>query len=197
MGSGKKLILVFGGLALSCWLLGLSGCGSQPAVTKPGGLQVGDRAADFALMDNRGKIIRLSDVQEGWYLVLVFYRGHWCGACLNQLLDMKKDFLKFSPLRVVMAAISVDPVEESAHFAAEWRFPFPLLSDNKFQLIDAYGLRHPKEHEGKDISHPAVVIIDPQKIVRYKYVGNSAADRPTNDEILFIIRQMEKKAVKP
>ena len=95
-----------------------------------------------------------------------------------------------------MAAASTDPVEDSADFMKEWRFPFPLLSDTKLQVIDAYGARHPQGHEDKDIAHPSVIIIDPQKIIRYKYVGKVATDRPTDDEILFALQEIEKQKAK-
>lgn len=172
-----------------------AGCVAQPdpASLKPGGLAVGDKAADFALADNNGKTMKLADVQKGWSLVLILFRGHWCSACQNQLINLKEDFPKFTALHAAVAAVSVDTVEESAHFAQEWRFPFPLLSDPKFQVIDAYGARHPEGHEGKDISKPAVILIDADRVVRYKHVGTSPVDRPSDDEILYLIQKMQGK----
>lgn len=182
---------------LGVWtmVLSFSGCGSEsePVPFKPGGLQVGDKAADFVLMDATGHVMKLSDVQPGWYLVLVFYRGHWCGACQNQLLNLKEDFSKFAPLHAALVAVSVDTVEESADFNHTWNFPFPLLSDTRFQLIDAYGIRHPRGHEDKDISRPTVIIIDPQKVIRYKYVGTVPTDRPADDEILYTIQKLQRE----
>ena len=174
------------------------GCGNtpDPSTQKPGGLSPGDKAYDFSAMDSSGHMMKLSDLQEGWYLILVLYRGHWCGACQNQLLNLKEDYPKFQRLHAAIAAVSVDPLEESAHFNEQWRFPFPLLGDPQFHIIDAYGARHPEGHDGKDISRPAVIIIDPQKIVRYKYVGHNPTDRPENDEILFKIQQFQHEAPK-
>jgi hypothetical protein len=40
------------------------------------GPAVGSRAADFALADQTGKVVRLGDF-TGKPLLLVFYRGHW------------------------------------------------------------------------------------------------------------------------
>ncbi len=174
-------------------VIGFCGCAISPqTVIKPGGLQAGDKAADFSLMDATGHPMKLSDVQPGSYLVLIFYRGHWCTACLNQLLNLKKDLPQFTALHATLAAVSTDSVENSAAFNNQWRFPFPLLSDTQLQLIDAYGARNPKGHDKKDISHPAVVIIDPQKIVRYKHVGKDALDRLENDEILFELQKVQK-----
>ena len=181
---------------VSCILAGLiSGCGSSepPVPLKPGGLQVGDKAYDFSLLDSNNKIIKMSDVQPGWYLVLILYRGSWCSACQGQLAGLKEDFPKFTEIHATLMAVSTDPVEDSADFNQQWRFPFPLLSDAELKVIDAYGARHPKGHGGKDIAHPTTIIIDPQKIVRYKYVGKDPMDRPTDNEILFTIQQIQKQ----
>ena len=169
-----------------------SGCTSKNPPPNPGGLQIGDKAADFSLMDETAHTMRLSDVQPGWYLVLIFYRGSWCNACVNQLLNLKEKFPQFTALHAALAAVSVDSLEDSANFNQQWRFPFPLLSDPDLQLIDAYGVRHAGGHAGKDIARPTVVVIDPGRTVRYKYIGKSPLDIPSDEEILFEIRQLEQ-----
>jgi peroxiredoxin len=93
-----------------------------------------------------------------------------------------------------LAAVSVDTVEDSAAWNKQWRFPFPLLSDTRLELIKAYGALDFKGHDNKDISHPAVIIIDPQKIVRFKYVGTKATDRPDDDEILYEVQKLQRTA---
>jgi len=159
-------------------------------------LRVGDKAADFSLSDASGHFIKLSDTVRGNYLVLFFYRGAWCDTCVSHLQNFKKDFAKFNDMRASLAAISVDSVEVSAALNEQWRFPFPLLSDQQFRLIDVYGARDPKGgHKGEDISHVAVVIIDPQKIVRYKYIGDKAWDLPATDEVLFNLQKIESEGI--
>ncbi len=191
MKTQNTFLLYVGAVLVVVGLL-FSGCSAPPAANKPGGLTLKDKAADFSLVDATGNTMKLSDVQPGWYLVLIFYRGSWCGSCQNQLLNLKEDFAKFAPLHATLAAVSVDSVEDSAQFNGQWHFPFPLLSDRQFLLIDAYGLRDPKGHSGQDISLPAVIIIDSRKMIRYKYVGKSPADRPEDDEILYMIQQLQK-----
>lgn len=175
----------------------LVGCG-QTADKPDQVLQVGNKAADFSLMDATGHPVKLSDIQPGWYSALFFYRGAWCSTCVNQLLDLKEDFSKFSAAHVAVAAISVDTVEDSAAFNNQWRFPFPLLSDAQFHVIDTYGFRDIQgglQHQ--DISHIGVVVIDPQKVVRYKYIGKKAEGRPTDDEVLFTIQKLQSGSTTP
>ncbi|SRR5579871_1971561 len=175
------------------------GCGKSqpPAVTKPGGLVAGDKAYDFALMDSSGHLVKQSDLKPGWYLVLILYRGSWCSACQGQLAGLKEDYAKFTALNTTVAAVSVDSTQDSADFNQQWRFPFPLLSDPELKVIDAYGARLEKGHEGKDIAKPTTLIIDPNKTIRFKYVGRDPTDRPTDNEILFTIQQLQKNDKAP
>lgn len=41
------------------------------------GLQIGERAPEFALPNQRGEMVRLSDRLSGGPVVLSFYRGVW------------------------------------------------------------------------------------------------------------------------
>ena len=178
----------------------LSGCGSQepPVPQKPGGLQPGDKAYDFSLVSSTGQLVKMSDLKPGWYLVLILYRGQWCGACQEQLAGLKDDYPKFTALHATIVAASVDSLEDSAQFNGQWRFPFPLLSDPQLKVIDAYGARHPNGHGNHDIARPTTIIIDSNKVIRYKYIGKDPVDRPTDNEILFTLQQIQKvDGVKP
>lgn len=154
-------------------------------------VQVGNKALDFSLEDSSGQFMKLSDVPANVYLVLFFYRGSWCSACMNHLLDLKSGNQKFLDNHAVLAAISVDPVTDSAAFTAQWHIPFPLLCDSELKLINSYGFLDKNGHGGKDISKVGFVIIDPQKIVRYIYVGKDAFDRPSNDAMVYILQQLQ------
>jgi peroxiredoxin Q/BCP len=46
-------------------------------------------------------------------------------------------------------AVSADPPETMARFAAKYKVWFPLLSDPGFQTIEAYGARRMKQFLGK------------------------------------------------
>jgi peroxiredoxin len=179
-------------LLIAAFLIGSFywGCSSNNADSRP--LMVGDKAADVPLMDATGHPFKLSDVQPGWYSVLFFYRGAWCASCQEHLLNFKQNFPKYTAAHIALAAISVDSVEDAAVFNDQWRFPFPLLSDSQFRLVDRYGLRDPKKgHHQEDISKVAVVIVDPKGIICYKYVGREAWDRPNDDEIIDTVQKIQ------
>ena len=196
--TAKKIRLY--GLAVLAWtgVVLTGGCGNAGSDSfKPGGLVLGEKAYDFSLMDSAGRLVKQSDLQQGWYTVIFLYRGYWCSACLNQLLNLKDDYPKFTAVHAAVVAASTDSIEDSAAFNQQWRFPFPLLSDTQLHLIDAYGARHPQGHDGKDIAHPSVIIVSPNRVVCYKYVGKTPTDRPSDDEIIFTLQQIQKPVTKP
>ncbi len=178
-------------------LLFLQSCASTKTPSRPNGLEVGDKLVDFSLMDENGQIFKLSDLKAGWYLVAVLYRGDYCGSCRTMLFNLKDNSSLLTSERVAVAAISTDSVEESFHFNDQWRFPFPLLSDPNLRLIDAFGARHPNGHGISDVAHPSIVIIDPQKTIRYKKIENNPEDLPTTNEIISLIRGFKSQTPGP
>ena len=172
---------------LLAFALGLSAC-QPPAPSKPGGLEVGDDAFLWSLPDSSGRTLKLTDAQPGWYLIQILYRGQWCSACMNQLLNLKRDYPQFLALKATIACISVDSQQASADFTASWKFPFPLLRDSNLDVIAAYGAVQPQGHEGKDISNPAVIIVAPNRKIVYKFVGHSPVDIPSDGDLLDWLR---------
>ena len=61
---------------------------------------------------------------------------------------------------------------------------YPVLSDVQREYIGRYGVLHPKE----GIARPSLFVIDREGMIRWKYVGANAADRPTTAEVLAELR---------
>jgi peroxiredoxin len=173
-----------------------SGCSQMKAPPpKPGGLGVGDQAYPFKLMDSQNRWVQSSDIQEGWYLVLVLFRGSWCSSCVDELNELKRDFGEFQRRKAAIVCVSSESTADLAEFQRQWRFPFPLLSDLKLKVIDAYGARHPKGHEGKDISFSCIVISDPGGTIVYRFLDQRPQNIPNNAEILGFIDRFQKNPV--
>jgi peroxiredoxin len=63
--------------------------------------------------------------------------------------------------------------------------PFSLLSDPDGDVIRLYGVWD----EDGETARPAIFVVDPERIVRYAYVGRDFADRPGDDEVRDAIRE--------
>jgi len=74
----------------------------------------------------------------------------------------------------------VDSQADSAEFVRKQGATFPVLSDPDMKVITAYGVAM----KGRDIAVPSTFIIDRHKNIRWRYVGETQADRPDNPTLL-------------
>jgi len=61
--------------------------------------------------------------------------------------------------------------------------PYPILLDINLSSVDQLGIR-------SDLAKPSTYIIDREGRVRFAYVGESIADRPTVDSVLKQLAQL-------
>lgn len=91
-----------------------------------------------------------------------------------------------------MAAISYDPLVTLERFASKRNIQFPLLSDSESQVIDAYQVRNPEATgRGEGIPYPGIFILDPEGVIRKKIFFRDYRERPTSEEILRAVAEME------
>jgi peroxiredoxin len=153
---------------------------------KSAAVTVGMHAPDFALPATDGRERRLKD-ERGRKAVVLFYRGHWCGACRAQMEDLRRTYLLFEDAGAAVLPISSEPLALARESIARDRLPFVVLSDEGLAVIDAWGVRHHDEPEGRAIARPAVFVLDRDGVVRFAHVGEAPRDRPPADLVLLAL----------
>ena len=63
---------------------------------------------------------------------------------------------------------------------------FVMLSDPDHAVIDRYGLYN--EDSRRPMPHPATYVIDMEGVVRYRFVEVDYRVRPTNEDILAVLK---------
>ena len=63
----------------------------------------------------------------GRWAVLLFYRGHWCPYCRQQLLDFQRAREQLNELGAEVVALSVDSLEQAQQTVERHRLTFPVL----------------------------------------------------------------------
>lgn len=92
--------------------------------------KVGDKAPDFSIADNKGKIVTLSDF-KGKSVVLIFWAS-WCGPCLKELPYLIQLYNEHYNNEVVFIAISLDNNKDSWLSAIKrYNMPFIHVFDAK------------------------------------------------------------------
>ena len=68
---------------------------------------------------------------------------------------------------------------------------FQLLKDLDHAVIDRYGLFNPDDSRRRAIPHPTTFVIDKQGVVRWKFLEINFRIRPTNEDILAAVAELE------
>jgi peroxiredoxin len=77
------------------------------------------------------------------------------------------------------------------------RLEFRLLSDPEHAVIDRYGLLNQQDPRQRPIPHPTVFVIDRTGVVRWKFVEVNYKIRPTNEDILAALDQLQEEGERP
>ena len=108
---------------------------------------VGDMAPDFSLAygDAKGPGAAPMSLaaQRGKVVVLAFYPKDRSSGCTAELTKFRDEHATLFGNDVVVLPISVDDVATHASWAADMKFPFPLLADPDLAVAARYGSKIP------------------------------------------------------
>ncbi len=149
--------------------------------------------AELTFTDINGKQYSLEGFRDQRHVVLVVTRGFAgtvCLYCATQTARLLKNYQKFAErdaeVVVVFPVETPDDSKRQKDFVVNVKnkldtpvekIPFPIVLDVELKAVDQLGIR-------KDLSKPATYIIDKQGRVRFAYVGESLADRPSVKALL-------------
>ena len=101
-------------------------------------LQKGDKAPNFELKDNKGKLHKLEDY-KGKIVALYFYPKDDTPGCSREACNLRDNFSSLTENNIVILGVSYDDSLSHQNFIDKYDLPFPLLSDTKREAAKAYG----------------------------------------------------------
>ena len=144
------------GLGLVWVLAAAAPAGAGQAAGKP--------AADFALPELRGGVLKLGELRGK--VVLVDFWATWCEPCTKELPELEKLQQQFAARDVVVVGISIDRERKNAlDLAGSLKLKFKLLHDPEGKVAEVYD--PPKM--------PSSYVIDRDGVVRFVNEGFSGA----------------------
>ncbi|MDE2026072.1 MAG: thioredoxin-dependent thiol peroxidase [Patescibacteria group bacterium] len=108
----------------------------------------GTQAPQFSLPDQNNIMHSLAQYLGKWVLVY-FYPKDDTPGCTSEACSFRDNLPKFSQKDVVVLGISVDSVDSHRRFSDKYHLPFPILSDEKKEVVNEYGVWQQKKFMGK------------------------------------------------
>lgn len=126
-------------------------------------------APDFSLQDQNGMTYSLKDFKGKWVL-LYFYPKDDTPGCTTEACSFRDGFQLFADKGVQILGMSKDSVKSHKKFAEKFHLNFPLLSDESWETIKAYGAYKEKAFMG----YPGVArnsyLINPEGMIVKEYI---------------------------
>lgn len=154
----KKMMVVAFLLAM------LSGCASVDV--QKTSVDPGSKAPEFALPDQNGKEVRLSEVLKDYRgAVLAFYPKDFSKNCTPEFVEFQQNVVQFENRKIKVLGISRDSAESHRGFIAKHDLSgITLLTDEKGVVANFYKANHPVLPVFKRV----YIIVDKQGNIVYR-----------------------------
>ena len=149
-------------------------------------LKIGHKAPDFTLVSSSGKTLSLKDF-AGKKIVLYFNPKDNTSGCTKEACSFEKNLKAIKKKGTVVIGVSADSVDSHVKFAEKYALSFPLLSDEKKDVIKSYGVWKEKSMYGRKYFgiERTTIVIDEQGIVQH--IFNKVKVDGHTEEVLAIL----------
>ncbi|HYU74250.1 MAG TPA: cold shock domain-containing protein [Ktedonobacteraceae bacterium] len=170
-------------------------------------LCVNDQFPDFSLPDQQNRVVQLSHVtksglfdrylgfQDGYPLILVFFRGFFCPRDQQQMRQLVEFQHELAVNYGRLVAVSADPPLVQAAFRAGLGAQWTFLSDEERTVIKRINILDETEGEYAYRAQPYTFVLHPDLRIHSIYNGWFFVGRPTLDELRHDLRAiMEQRS---
>lgn len=130
-------------------------------------LKIGQKAPDLILPSSDGKFLDLKDL-AGKKIILYFYPKDNTSGCTKEACSFQDNLQVLKKKGAVVIGVSADSVDSHVKFAKKYGLSFPLLSDEKKDILKSYSVWKEKSMYGRKYFgiERTTVIIDEKGIIR-------------------------------
>ena len=149
-------------------------------------LNVGDQAPEFALQNQNGDLVRLSDY-KGKTVVVYFYPKAMTPGCTTQACGLRDANDAYAARDIVVLGLSPDPHERLKRFEDKYDLNFTLLSDEDHSVAEAYGAWGLKKFMGREFMGilRSTFVIDGNGLI--SHVMATVKTKTHHDDVLALI----------
>jgi peroxiredoxin Q/BCP len=149
-------------------------------------VKIGEKAPDFELPSGGGKMLSLGDL-KGKKIVLYFYPKDDTPGCTKEACSFEQNGAALKKKGAVVIGVSADSPDSHAKFAEKYGLSFPLLSDERREIIRLYDVWKEKSLYGKNYFgiERTTFVIDESGIIRH--IFNKVKVDGHTDEVLAVL----------
>lgn len=131
-------------------------------------LEAGQQAPEFTCPNQDGESVSLSQFAGEKIVILYFYPKDDTPGCTTEALDFTALIDQFDAVDAVVLGVSKDSVAKHQKFIARRELKVQLLSDEKGDLCESYGVWGLKKFMGREFMgiNRTTFIIDKQGVIR-------------------------------
>ncbi len=105
------------------------------------GVKEGEKAPDFSLKSQDGRVVSLREFQGSKNVVLYFYPKDFTMGCTAEAIEFSANYDAVRALDAEVIGVSSDTTESHEGFAVKCNVKYPLLSDEGGKVRSAYGAK--------------------------------------------------------
>jgi peroxiredoxin len=171
--------------------------------------KAGDRAPEFVLADPDDKPVSSRELLMKGPLVISFYRGVWCPYCNLELQALQEALPDITARGASVVAISPQTAPNSRKSQRDNKLGFPILSDTRSQVADAFGIRFALPDDLVELYKsfkndlptfnndpawvlpmPARYVIGTDSLIAYSEVNPDYTQRPDPDDLFPVLDRL-------
>jgi peroxiredoxin Q/BCP len=107
------------------------------------------KAPDFSLLDETGKVHKLTDYL-GRTVLLYFYPKDDTPGCTTEACNFRDNYSEYGKAGIVILGVSADSPASHAKFKQKYHLPFTLLADEDHKVCEDYGVWGKKKLMGRE-----------------------------------------------
>ena len=154
------------------------------------GLEVGNEAPDFTLLEAPGKSVTLSEEVQKGPVVLVFYPADFTSVCQEELCRFRDVLADYNSMGANVLGISVDGIFSHKAFKEANGIQYPLLSDWDKTVIKDYDIVHEDFVGMKEVAKRSVFVVDADMTIVFAWVSEDPGKLPPFDDVKMAVTKL-------
>lgn len=166
-------------------------------------IKIGAIVTPFSLLNTQNQLIHSKDILSKGKMILAFFRGSWCPYCNLELRELQNNIAKIAGKNATLVAVSPQSPDHNMALTEKHELTFEVFTDKNNALAKQLGISFKLQefalpiyqaigidlkdfnlNDENTLPIPAVLVIDTDGSVIYKFIDSDYRNRLDIDELI-------------